>query len=254
LVNAIISALERRGFEGKNIIIVGLTQAGLRQAGFLPQQDSANPQFEGHPVYVLETGKYYRKGWFYDSPLSTAFNSGSASKLTEQGADSSSDTVPGTSDLNVPLASQTDFWINLPVYTDDSVLGVNGALVNATLWNASNTARFLNSPNFGPAAVAEMSAIPELKETCVFTLTSLQTYQFFDGPSFDSRYTASEPLLLLSADPVMLDSLMRNRINGIRRQNGLPAISDKIRTLEDAETIGCGSAQTKSARIIAVED
>ena len=152
-----------------------------------------------------------------------------------------------------PLFLDADFWINLPVFTDHPTLGVNGALVNATLWNASNTARFFRSPANAPAAVAEMSAIPELRQTWMFTLASLEHYQFVGGPFFNSLYTVSEPLLWLTNDPVMMDSLARDRINGHRKQQGFENLDEEIRTLEFAETLGVGSTKTKQVRIIPIE-
>ncbi len=154
--------------------------------------------------------------------------------------------------LATPLFLDADFWINLPVYTDHPVLGVNGALVNATLWNASNTARFFRSSANAPVAVAEMSAIPELRETWVFTLASLQIYQYVGGPWFDSLYTVSEPRLLLSSDPVLLDALMLQRINKWRREDGFQPVSDDIHTLDFAARLGVGSEDVKDARIIHV--
>jgi hypothetical protein len=126
--------------------------------------------------------------------------------------------------------------------------------VNATLWNASNTARFFRSPANAPAAVAEMSAIPELRQTWVFTIASLEHYQFIGGPFFNSLYTVNEPVVWLSKDPVMMDALMRDRINSHRKQSGFEILDEDVRTLEFAETLGVGSTRTKQAKIIRVDE
>ncbi len=244
LVQAVIAALQERGFKPENIFIVGLSSLRMRFAGYLPSLVTGKSVFEGHPIYVLESGKFYSPTWFYDSPLPTRFDPILNERAAEKAAGGVAQTTVAQdrkSFLDTPLFLDADFWINLPVYTDHPVLGINGALVNATLWNASNTLRFFRSPANAPAAVAEMAAIPELRRSWIFTIVSLERYQFIGGPYFNSLYTLSEPRLWLSADPVMLDALMLKRIDQGRLQAGFKEIdSDGLRMLQYAEQLGVG--------------
>jgi hypothetical protein len=253
LVHAVIASLERRGYANRNIFLVGLNQLRLRMTGYLPSLVTGETAFKGNPVYVLESNRYYDPGWFYESNLPERFDPIFAAHQTEGVPNSSTRDEDRKSFLATPLFLDTDFWINLPVYTDHQVLGVNGALVNATLWNASNTARFFRSPVTAPAAVAEMSAIPELRQTWLFSIASLEHYQYIGGPFFKSLYTKSEPLIWLGTDPVMMDALMRAKINLARRHEGFEPISDEIRTLEFAETLGVGSTLVNDAKMIDVD-
>lgn len=253
LVKAVIGALRRRGFGSSEIFLVGLNALRLRMTGYLPSLVSGETPFSGTPVYVLESGRYYDPVWFYDSPLPQRFDPIFAQEQVKGVSNTSTKDEDRKSFLATPLFLDADFWINLPVFSDHPTLGINGALVNATLWNASNTARFFRSPANAPAAVAEMSAIPELRQTWVFTLVSLQHYQFVGGPFFNSLYTVSEPLLWLSNDPVMLDSLARDRINLHRKKQGFVNVDEEIRTLEFAETLGVGSTRTAQVRLVPVE-
>ena len=252
LTKAVIAALERRGYKKEKIFLVGLNGQRLRFTGYLPSLVTGKSAFDGHPVYVLESERYFDPVWFYDSPLPSRFDPILAEKSVEAFDAETTLEQDRKSFLATPLFVDADFWINLPVYTDHAVLGVNGALVNATLWNASNTARFFRSPASAPAAVAEMSAIPELRGTWMFTLASLERYQFIGGPWFNSLYTISEPRLWLGTDPVLMDALMLERINRHRLREGFKAVSDDIRTLEFASILGVGSRKEEDAKIIPV--
>jgi hypothetical protein len=256
LVEAVIAALQRRGYKQGNIFLVGLSQLRMRFTGYLPSLVTGRSVFDGHPIYVLESGKFYDPTWFYDSPLPTRFDPILNERAAEEAAGGKVETTVAEdrkSFLDTPLFLETDFWINLPVYTDHPVLGINGALVNATLWNASNTLRFFRSPANAPAAVAEMAAIPELRSSWIFSIVSLERYQFIGGPYFNSLYTLSEPRLWLSADPVMLDALMLQRINRGRLHAGFKEIdSDGLRMLEFARQLGVGSDETRTAEWVRV--
>ncbi len=251
LTRAVVAALERRGYAPDDIFLVGLNDRRLRDAGYLPALAGGPAPFAAQKIFVLESGRFYDPVWFYDSPLPNRFDPVLAPKgWTPASAEPDRD-ADRKSFLATPLFLDTDFWINLPAYTDHPALGVNGALVNATLWNASNTARFLEARSSAPAAVAEMAAIPELRETWSFTIVSLERWQFIGGPWFNSLYTRSEPRLWLSADPVLLDALMLDRMNAARTATGFKPVSDTIRLLEFAATpsLGLGTRNTADARI-----
>ncbi len=254
LTRAVIASLEKRGFEKKDIFLVGLNPLRLRLTGYLPSLATGTSPFPGHPVYVLESGRYYDPVWFYDSPLPARFDPVTNERAAEVAAGGKASTTveeDRKSFLATPLFIEADFWINLPVYTDHPVLGVNGALVNATLWNASNTFRFFRSPATAPAAVAEMAAIPELREGWVLNFASLHLYQFIGGPYFNSLYTISEPVLWMSPDPVQLDALMLQRINDGRKRAGFePVNEDSARLLEFAAQLGVGSDKTRDVHWI----
>ena len=109
----------------------------------------------------VNEGDFYDEAWYYDSPLPPAMRVMDAMGREEAGAEG----VARKSFLPRPLLFEVDFWINLPVGCDDPALGVDGALVNMTLWNVSNSRRFLVNQATASAAVAEIAA-PEGMVAC----------------------------------------------------------------------------------------
>jgi hypothetical protein len=243
LVRAVINALEARGFKPAELFILDQSESKLRAAGFLPALGrDADDAFEGVPVIVMDRGRNYDLKWFYDSPLPAPDSL--IQGVIRQTNGWKIQTNDRLSLLPVPLLVDVDFWINLPVGLDQPSLGVTGALANASLLASSNTQRFLQSPETGAVAVAEIAAVPELMRGWVFSLLSLEHYQYIGGPLFNSLYTVSEKKLFLSANPVILDHLLYLRINAARVQQNLPTM-DQPSFLEYARQLDLGEYDRK---------
>jgi hypothetical protein len=238
LVRAVIAVLVTRGFKPEEMFILDQNESRLRTAGFLPPVGSdADETFAGVPVIVMERGRNYDAKWNYDSPLPAPDTLIQSAVRQQYGWKVK--TTDRLSLLPVPLLLNVDFWINLPVGVDQPALGLTGALASASIYASSNTERFTQSPETGAVAVAEIAAVPELDRGWVFSILSLEHYQFIGGPRFNSMYTESEPTLLLSANPVVLDYLLFKRMNWARTNAGFPLI-DKPSFLDYAQQLDLG--------------
>ncbi len=257
LLRALITSLESRGFARDAIYIVDYSAHDLRVAGIMPslsRSSKSGSRFEGARVIALNTDAYYDSDWFYDSPLPPSLQQEprwmretAMPDSLEQGADARKSFLPA------PLLFEVDFWINLAVGVDDPSLGVDGVLTNATLWNVSNSRRFLVNHATASAAVAEIAAIPELAERLVLNFVSLEAFQFIGGPRFNAIYTRSEPRLWMSSDPVALDRLLYDRMNTMRRLHGFPEIDPLPKQLPFAASLGLGVHERSRIRIEPVE-
>jgi hypothetical protein len=233
LVRATINALIKRGFARKNIYIVDLLEKSLRESGYLPPLRTEGENFEGSPVLALdaENGKYFSKEHFYDNPLP------SKEIFAKQGDFTAAMAIDDRkSFLPVALLYQMEFWLNLPVALDSASLGVSGALGCSTIWNISNQRRFLDNAENAQKAAVEIAGSPEFQSTLVFHLLSLQRYQYVGGPLFDSNYCVSEKRLWLSANPLVLDHLLWQRINHARDKRGFPKIEPEPRMFISGNT------------------
>lgn len=247
LVRALARVLGDRGFARDDIIVVDLSERRLRECGFLPPLSEGGTRFDGMPVIAIEAPGQTDAGWFYESALPP--------DPTRTPGILPGDLDPGAGDTDrksfLPLALlfDLDLWINLPVLTDHRVLGVNGALVNGSLWAVTNQQRFFQQRVNAAAAAAEIAAIPELAGSYAFSLLSLETFQFVGGPRFNAAYCGEKPFLLLSRDPLILDRLGLGWINEARLETGFAPISPEPLIFRYGTELGLGSPEGLERRL-----
>lgn len=247
LVRAVIAALVRRGYAREDLMIIDTKALRLRDAGFLPplSQPEKGRYFDGVPVYALDDGEMWDEVWYYENPLPVQFTPEMGAAILAGEADPREQRK---SFLPKPLLTDVDYWINLPVVTDHPAMEINGALANASLWGVSNRQRFFNSPANAPVAMAEIAAVPELLSNLAFTIMSLERYQIIAGPWFNSFYCRSEPVVLASVDPAILDSYAGSLINKQRESKDFRPMSAPPQAAAFARLLGVGLTDVEGIR------
>jgi len=225
LVEAVIASLEKRGYARKDICIVDMRRQNLRVSGFLPKlsevQRGTKDDYMGCPVYDISSEKYYSPDWFYDNSMPAK------EFLRKRYTHDESNMETRKSFLPVTLFLTVDFWINLPVITDMSGIGVCASLGNATLWNMSNNERFFKANANAPVTVAEVAAIPELHDSWLFSILSFEYAQIVGGAVYNQAYVASKRMMLCSANPVAIDYIAWQFLNTNRAAFGFEPIAEE---------------------------
>lgn len=250
LIDAVVRQLQRRGYAAEDITIVDMSARKMRACGLLPKlsevQKGVKNAYGDVNVADVESGRFFDKRWYYDNPL-TPKNVRTSRSYTEI-----YDPEVRKSYLPIPLFLTVDYWINLPVITDMEGLGVCAAIGNMSLWNMSNNERFLKEPANASMAAAEVSAIPELRESNAFTILSFEIGQFVGGAVFNARFSFSENVMFLSANPVVLDYIAWQTINKYRRANRFAPIDTEPPVLNYCKQLGVGDYDLRKIRKITV--
>ena len=254
VVDAVVDYLVANGFSKNNICLVDARAENLRDAGFLPplsQIDSVGAYYKSSRVYAIDSGEVKSPTWFYESPLPREYTSPLGRELLLP-APVLDPEEARKSYLPVNLLQEVDFWINLPAASHHPATGMSGALVNASLWNITNSTRFFNSPANAPVAVAEISAIPELKAGWALNLLSLQEYQYIAGPAYNANYTGGRSEMWMSVDPVIMDANLVQLLNKARAASGFAQLPEVPEFILYAMQLGLGRGIPSETRFISL--
>lgn len=153
------------------------------------------------------------------------------------------------SHLSVVLGS-VDKIVHLPALTDHLSSGLNGAISGMVLDNLDNWRRLARPPHYGDPYLPEIYADPRIGGKVVFTILDALRPQFAGGPYPEPQYATGHGAVYASRDPVAIDVLGIELLDGFRTSNGLPALSKTVRWPESAELLGLGVAARDRIRVL----
>jgi hypothetical protein len=141
--------------------------------------------------------------------------------------------------------------INIPVLQDNDACGLAGCLYNLSLGMVDNTRRFETLGQRGDPMIAEICAMPQLRDKLVLNIMDGLIAGFAGGPGFKPQYSWSDGALYFSTDPVAVDSLCLDAIDARRREDKITLAAPRAVYIAAANHIGLG--QSDRARIDLVE-
>lgn len=136
------------------------------------------------------------------------------------------------------LTQRCDVLINVPVLKDHDGAGVSIALKN--MYGAIHNPNKYH-PNGCDPFVADVNMLPEIRSKLRLIICDATTACYEGGPSFKPEFTWRHNTLIVSQDPVALDTIGWQMIERKRRDKGLPTLADDkrapryITTAADAE-------------------
>jgi uncharacterized protein (DUF362 family) len=183
--------LKESGIKDKNIIVWDRSNDELEEVGF-----PLNFNNDGLRCFGTDT-----EGIGYSSDLYEHLNIGSL--------------------LSKILLNYTNVQVNLPTLKDHGLSGVSCALKN--FYGAINNPNKYHEDGCDPF-VADLNALPEIKDQNRLIICDALTIQYKGGPSYHPLWNEEYRGILISSDPVALDFIGSQIINQLRQKKGIPSL------------------------------
>ena len=139
------------------------------------------------------------------------------------------------------VTEQVDVLINVPVLKQHDMAGVSGCLKNMAFGSVDNTRRFHGRPLYCNPAIGEIFDNKVLKEKVVLNIVDGLVASYDRGPTYHAESTWQYGGLFVSADPVILDTLILQTVNQKREEMGLSSISKFANHITSARGLGLGN-------------
>ena len=238
IVNAIVDGLVAAGHRRGSIIVWDRSLGGIDDAGY-------RPGAEGYQIKSIAPRDGYDAKAIFTAPLIGKLIWGDLDFRSDQG------TVPLLSD-NEQTSEQSHFSrivssevtkiINVPVMSDSMTNGLAGCLYNVTIPNIDNWRRFSQVNGWGGVAIVDLYNNPLIGKKVVLNIMDGLAAQYAGGPQSQPNYAVHHATILASKDPVAIDTLALQRIDGWREKAKLPPIGRLAKHVQVAGQVGLGHA------------
>ena len=188
---AFSNLLKQSGIKEKNIIIWDRSNDELEEVGF-----PLNYKGDGLRCFGTDTD-----GVGYSGDLYEHLNIGSL--------------------VSNILLNYTDVQANIPALKDHSLAGISCALKN--YYGAINNPNKYHEDG-GDPFIADLNALPEIKNQQRLIICDALTVQYKGGPSYHPSWNEVYGGLLISSDPVALDFIGSQIIDQLRLRKGFPSL------------------------------
>lgn len=258
LVKTIIQSLRQAGIS--KITVWDKWQRDMEHAGYLPPSH----HLDAHITSILPSPPGMSRKAFIDYPLVGNLVPGDLDFLTEYQRDRLRpekfkdrkrffDLKNGTSRRSYfahPLVHTFTQVINVSALNHDNLYGIHGTLVSLALGSVDNTLRFTQGSRSTDEAIGEILDHPILKSKVRLHILDGLRIQFAAGPRQHAEFSRPAGIILLSQDPVALDTVGLELLNEYRKEAQMPPLTPQPGHLAAAAEIGLGEADRSRIQVL----
>lgn len=220
LAYAVAQGLRSVGVKDKNIILWERMNSELKEAGY-PLNYEAN----GLRCFGTDTN-----GVGYDNDLTVSGEVGSL--------------------VSRVLSSYVSANINLPLLKDHTISGLSGGMKN--FYGAIHNPNKYHDNHCDPY-LADVCSLPQIKSKNFLTIIDATRIQYNFGPAYKPQWVENYNAIIVSTDPVAVDSVGLKILEDIRKQKGMPTLEQAGRGVKYLATAADSSHNLGENRLENIE-